>query len=211
VGYDYNFYGDYTACFWDSDVNPDVNGIFNRDEPNVVGLPTALMQTESTFTDAGWDFVTPVWKICKEPDYPKLWWEGCALEVEVRLTPQMLNCESEGNWVKAHVILPEGYWPEDIDVNTPAVAEPMGAESEYIKVFDNGKGKFGVEIGFDREAFCAAGVESEDGYLDVTVTGRLLTGQRFEGADMIKVLNQHWQHRYQKLMRGERLLRSVDE
>jgi hypothetical protein len=120
------------------------------------------------------------------------------LEVEVRLTPQMLNCASKGNWVKAHVILPEGYWPEDIDVNTPAVAEPMGAESEYIKVFGNGKGKFGVEIGFEREAFCAVEPESEDGYLEVKVTGWLLTGQRFEGTDTIKIISQRWRHRHRK-------------
>ena len=84
VGYDYNFYGDYTASFWDSDVNPDVNGIGNIDDPNVVGLPTVLMQTESTFTDAGWDFVgevingpNDIWKMnCEGMSYPKLsWWE----------------------------------------------------------------------------------------------------------------------------------------
>ena len=84
VGYHYNFYGDYIASFWDSDVNPDVNGIGNADEPNVVGLPTVLMQTESTFTDAGWDFVgetangtEDIWKMnCEGMSYPKLsWWE----------------------------------------------------------------------------------------------------------------------------------------
>lgn len=40
--------------FWGSEVNLDVNGTGNTDDPNTVGLPTALMQTESTFTDAGW-------------------------------------------------------------------------------------------------------------------------------------------------------------
>jgi hypothetical protein len=71
----------YTACFWDSDVNPDVNGIGNMDEPNVVGLPTVLMQTESTFTGAGWDFVgetvngtEDIWDICEGTNYPKLAW-----------------------------------------------------------------------------------------------------------------------------------------
>jgi len=81
VGYHYNFYGDYTASFWDSDVNPDVNGIGNADEPNVEGLPTVLMQTASTFTDAGWDFVgevingpNDIWDICEGTNYPKLVW-----------------------------------------------------------------------------------------------------------------------------------------
>jgi hypothetical protein len=132
-----------------------------------------------------------------------------AVEVEVTVTPEMLNCASKGNWVKAHVILPEGYWPEDIDVNTPAVAEPMGAESEYMKVFDDGEGEFGVEIGFDREAFCAAGAESEDGYLDVIVRGWLLTGQPFEGTDTIKVISQRLRRRERitTIRRGVRKIR----
>jgi hypothetical protein len=63
--------GHYTRCFWDSDVNPDVNGIGNANEPNVVGKTTAEMQTESTFTDAGWDFVE-VWDIGENQTYPFL-------------------------------------------------------------------------------------------------------------------------------------------
>jgi hypothetical protein len=40
------------------------------------GLPTAEMQMQVTFTDAGWDFSTPVWKMnCETMSYPKLsWW-----------------------------------------------------------------------------------------------------------------------------------------
>jgi hypothetical protein len=61
----------YTSCFWDSDVSPDVNGIGNTTDPNVVGKTTAEMQTESTFTDAGWDFVE-VWDIGENQTYPYL-------------------------------------------------------------------------------------------------------------------------------------------
>ena len=35
------------------------------------------MQTESMFTEAGWDFTTPIWIMCNEGEYPKLWWQGC--------------------------------------------------------------------------------------------------------------------------------------
>ena len=67
----------YTKCFWDSDVNPDLSGIGYGTDPNVIGESTANMQTESTFTDAGWDFSTPVWKMnCEGMSYPKLsWWQ----------------------------------------------------------------------------------------------------------------------------------------
>jgi hypothetical protein len=55
--------------FWDIETG----GIFND---NGVGFPmtTAEMQTESTFTSAGWDFTTPVWLIYESIDYPLFWW-----------------------------------------------------------------------------------------------------------------------------------------
>ncbi|MHC4157909.1 MAG: GLUG motif-containing protein [Planctomycetota bacterium] len=80
IGYDNT--GSYTKCFWDSSVNPDVNGIGNKTDPNVIGETTANMQTESTFTDAGWDFVGEVingpndfWDICEGTNYPKFVWQ----------------------------------------------------------------------------------------------------------------------------------------
>jgi len=69
------------GCFWDSDVNPDVNGIGNANEPNVMGKSTVQMQTQNTFTDAGWDFVgetingsSDIWTIHETVDYPKHVW-----------------------------------------------------------------------------------------------------------------------------------------
>ena len=69
----------FTACFWNSDVNPDMNGIGDANDPNVIGESTANMQTESTFTNAGWDFVGEVingpndfWDICEGMNYPKV-------------------------------------------------------------------------------------------------------------------------------------------
>ena len=43
----------------------------------------------------------------------------------------------------------------------------------------------------------SAGLESEDGYLEVKVIGWLVTGERFEGTDTIKVISQRWRHREQ--------------
>jgi len=69
----------YTSCFWDSQINPTLPGIGNGTDPNVIGATTAQMQTQSTFTDAGWDFVgetvngpNDVWTICENTNYPKL-------------------------------------------------------------------------------------------------------------------------------------------
>ena len=69
----------YTACFWDSDINPGLPGIGNWVDPNVVGESTANMQTATTFTNVGWDFVgetvngpNDIWDICEGMNYPKL-------------------------------------------------------------------------------------------------------------------------------------------
>ncbi|MHC4088499.1 MAG: GLUG motif-containing protein [Planctomycetota bacterium] len=64
-------YGSCTNCFWNSDINPDMNGIGNTTDPNVIGKSTAQMQTESTFTGAGWDFVE-IWNIGENQTYPYL-------------------------------------------------------------------------------------------------------------------------------------------
>jgi len=73
--------GEYTSCFWDEDLNPDVNGVGTGSEPNVIGLPTAEMMKEDTFTDAGWDFVgetvngpNDIWTIKEDVNYPQHVW-----------------------------------------------------------------------------------------------------------------------------------------
>ncbi|MHC4123037.1 MAG: GLUG motif-containing protein [Planctomycetota bacterium] len=67
VGYDPN--GLYTKSFWDNDVNPDVNGIGNKTDPNVIGKSTVEMKKQSTFI--GWDFVE-TWGIGENQTYPYL-------------------------------------------------------------------------------------------------------------------------------------------
>ena len=63
-GFCYYMYPDATGmsnCFWDTDVS----GITDP-SPYVTGetgKTTAEMKTRATFTDAGWDFTTPIWYI----------------------------------------------------------------------------------------------------------------------------------------------------
>jgi hypothetical protein len=83
-----SFTGDYVNCYWDSDVNPDANGIGHSSSPDVTARTTAQMCTQSTFT--GWDFATAVWEICEGENYPKLAWQerilgdfGCPDGVEL--------------------------------------------------------------------------------------------------------------------------------
>jgi len=82
VGHDYNSNSKYIKCFWDNDVNPDVNGIGNATDPNVIGESTVNMQIEGTFSSAGWDFVgersngsSDKWSMSVGGDYPVLWYQ----------------------------------------------------------------------------------------------------------------------------------------
>jgi hypothetical protein len=72
-----DFLGTIYLSYWDSDStrqNISAGG---------TGLTTDEMQTESTFTDAGWDFIDEtangtedIWWILEGQDYPRLWWEA---------------------------------------------------------------------------------------------------------------------------------------
>jgi hypothetical protein len=77
VGAVYDSNSSFVQSFWNNTVNPLLTGIGSGVNPNVIGDSTANMQTESTFTDAGWDFTSPVWKMnCESMSYPKLaWWQ----------------------------------------------------------------------------------------------------------------------------------------
>ncbi|MCF8343678.1 MAG: T9SS type A sorting domain-containing protein, partial [Bacteroidales bacterium] len=53
--------GSGTACFWDTETSGTTVGVGNTSDPTwVTGETTANMQTQSTFTNAGWDF-TSIW------------------------------------------------------------------------------------------------------------------------------------------------------
>ena len=74
----------YTKCFWNNTVNPTLTGLGNGfDDPNVIGISTTQMQTKSTFTDVGWDFLdettngtADIWRLCEDgTDYPRMRWQ----------------------------------------------------------------------------------------------------------------------------------------
>jgi hypothetical protein len=106
----------------------------------------------------------------------------------IKFTPQALNPDSKGNWVKAHIVLPEGFSIEDVDAGSPAmIIEPFRAGSEYINVFVNKDRLVEIETAFDRFAFCRHEVAERT----VTVTAVLAgsNGQYFVGTDTIKIVN----------------------
>jgi hypothetical protein len=62
-------YGDVNDSFWD------VNTSGKSTSAGGTGKTTAEMQDINTFLNAGWDFTTPIWKICNSTNYPKLDWQ----------------------------------------------------------------------------------------------------------------------------------------
>jgi hypothetical protein len=109
-----------------------------------------------------------------------------AIEVPMKFTPQAINCNSKGKWVKAHFVLPEEFAVEDVDANTPAKIESLGIKSDHLNVFINEDGLVEIEAAFDRAAFCDA-VKS-CGPIEITVTGSLTSGQYFYGTDIIEII-----------------------
>jgi len=86
-----NLGGEYTACFWDISINDELADCGYDDDAEsyaidldgVEGVGTAEMQTASTYTDAGWDFVgesengnEDIWRLCFDgSSSPRLAWE----------------------------------------------------------------------------------------------------------------------------------------
>jgi len=117
-----------------------------------------------------------------------------SMQVVMWLTPQALNPNSKGNWMKAHFVLPEGYAVEDVDANRPCkISEPFepDIESAYVNVFVNDDEFVAIEAAFDRSKFCQAGISDE--VTDVRVEGRFVSGQYFYGTDTIKIITNNLQ------------------
>jgi hypothetical protein len=107
------------------------------------------------------------------------------VETSVNLTPKTLNLDSNGQYLKAHFVLPEGYTIEEIDVNTPATLEPPGIKSQYINVFINDANLVEIEVAFDRSTICLNGLDY--GTTEIAVVGLFTSGQYFYGIDTIRI------------------------
>jgi hypothetical protein len=108
------------------------------------------------------------------------------LEVQMKFTPQTLNCKSKGKWVKAHFKLPKGYKGMDVDKQETATLEPYGLPA--IRIQASGKSR-NVTISYDRGTFARALIGDANETAEVTAVGQFKSGQYFFGTDTIKVLN----------------------
>ncbi|MHC4313324.1 MAG: GLUG motif-containing protein [Planctomycetota bacterium] len=176
--------GEVIASFWDIETSGQTNSYGG------VGLPTDQMQMQITFLDAGWDFVgetvngiEDIWFIPQQ-DYPHLWWEE--MQVPMKLTPRTLNCRSQGNWVKANLILPQGFTVADVDSNRPALLHSFGFESAPLYVFVNKDKLVQIEAAFERQAVCSL---AGDWPQELTVAGFFADGSIFLGTSKVRIIH----------------------
>ncbi len=177
-----NYKGNVYNSFWDTETS------LVAISDGGTGLPTAQMQIQVTFTDAGWDFmgetvngIEDIWFI-SQGDYPHLWWEG--IEANLKITPQTLNCSSEGDWVKAHFTLPEGYTTEDVDTDRQMTIKTLSIASDHVDVSYNGEGLVEIEAAFVRSELCGLGLYGDS---EFTASGWFADGTGFHGTDMIRI------------------------
>ncbi|MFC1783466.1 right-handed parallel beta-helix repeat-containing protein, partial [Planctomycetota bacterium] len=112
-------------------------------------------------------------------------YEFWLVEAALKVTPRTLNCRSKGKWMKAHLVLPEGFTIADIDTNIPATLQPMNLTSANLEVFTNKEKLVEIVASFDREAFCSASGDLSDG---VAVFGYLTEGTVFYGTASVRII-----------------------
>ena len=94
--------------------------------------------------------------------------------------PDTLNLKSKGKWVTCYIELPEGYDIHDIDISTVELNFEVGGEY----------GEFNISycmVKFDRQA--VIDILPIGDSVEITVSGRLIDGTRFEGNDTIRVID----------------------
>ncbi|MCK5272534.1 MAG: hypothetical protein KAJ52_08145 [Sedimentisphaerales bacterium] len=119
-----NYYGTITNCFWD--VETSGIGIEGDDNYGATGKTTEQMQTESTFTDANWDFtVVPLWHMPFQAiGYPMLGWQkDIPGDFTSRYGVYMDDFAVLSNaWLSVNT--PTANWNEHCDLNGNGVIDP---------------------------------------------------------------------------------------
>jgi len=99
----------------------------------------------------------------------------------VSIHPSTLKLRSKGKWITVHIEPPEGYNVGDVNVSTVLLNDEVPAGSSEVSWKR-------LIVRFDRSKVIA--LLPQAGEVELTVTGKLFDGTRFEGSDTIRVIGQ---------------------
>ena len=103
------------------------------------------------------------------------------LTADVDIVPDTLNLKSNGRWITCFIQLPEGY--DVVDISSCNILLGVGIEAESIQA--DGKRQFAMA------KFSRSEVQNylDPGEVELTVIGKLSDETRFEGTDIIRVID----------------------
>jgi len=106
------------------------------------------------------------------------------IEAKIDIMPNTLNLQSVGKWINCHIWLPEDYNAAEIDPYSVFIEFPEDEiQAEWIW--------FNEQTQVVMAKFSRSEVQEmlEPGEVELTVSGELTDGTRFEGTDTIKVID----------------------
>jgi len=108
-------------------------------------------------------------------------------ETTIDIDPNTLNLNSTGNWITCYIELPEEYNVSDINISTILLNNTVSAESHPTNISDYDNDSIpDLMVKFDRQDVIDI-LEVGDS-VEISVSGKLFDGTRFEGTDYIKVI-----------------------
>ena len=117
-----------------------------------------------------------------------------AIQANVAIKPETLNLKSKGKWVTCYIELPEGYYVEDIDIDSVTLTKINEdlLDPPLYTVGPSGIGDYDdngipdLMVKFDGQELIPL---LEVGDAELTVAGELYDGTPFEGSDTIRVID----------------------